>query len=465
MAVVLVTPYLQKPVTGSLSSSSTSFTTNDAITLTFTMTSANATGTVGFYRGSGTLIATGNVIDNSASVSVGVPQGNHTLYAIYNATAQYPSVTSANTIAVTVKTYTTLSLSYSVPNIGNPTGNAVAGQIVTLTATVTSGATGTVTFYSDGVSIGTASISGTTATLAYSSFSTGSYSLTASYAGTTVYAASSSNTAYISVDTAVTAASVTFNAPSYSPTWTVPPGVTNISILAIGAGGYTQGAVRGGGGGAISYANNVPVTPGQVLNITIGTGGFSGGSGSGVDSLVFAGNGGRSYSTPSPVALGYGGSGSGSAPGLVTYPGGNGGQGAVYSYQPAPSPVAPFNPGIVYNVSHGGGGGGVASTTSSGGNGGGAGTTSSSPGGAPNGGAGQTPSPYSQTTSGFGNNGGSTPGVPLAPSGYGYGAGGNGQTFSNTPTSPTPSTNPGGNGFVGILYGNTPSTKSWPTGT
>ena len=54
--------------------------------------------------------------------------------------------------------------------------------------------------------------------------------------------------------------------------WTVPDGVTSISVVCIGPGagsqiGYNLSSPvgRSGGGGALAYANNIPVTPGATL--------------------------------------------------------------------------------------------------------------------------------------------------------------------------------------------------------
>ena len=77
--------------------------------------------------------------------------------------------------------------------------------------------------------------------------------------------------------------------------WTVPAGVTRISIITVGGGGsggagYWNGA--GGGGGGLCYANNVSVTPGEVLTVVSGRGG------SGVKASQNNGNGydgGESY--------------------------------------------------------------------------------------------------------------------------------------------------------------------------
>ena len=77
--------------------------------------------------------------------------------------------------------------------------------------------------------------------------------------------------------------------------WTVPAGVTSVSILAIGGGGggststlSSNGvAGGGGGGGALSYRNNLSVTPGDTYNVYVGYGG-DGGTSSG-NNNAFAG--------------------------------------------------------------------------------------------------------------------------------------------------------------------------------
>lgn len=79
-----------------------------------------------------------------------------------------------------------------------------------------------------------------------------------------------------------------FNA---SGSYTVPAGVKAIKIKAWGGGGSggtrtTNGRAGGGGAGAYSYAE-IPVTTGQVLNITVGNGGTNGSAGG--DSYVTIG--------------------------------------------------------------------------------------------------------------------------------------------------------------------------------
>lgn len=58
--------------------------------------------------------------------------------------------------------------------------------------------------------------------------------------------------------------------------WTVPSGVTFVSIVCVGGGGAGDEAAGGGAGGGLAYANKVPVTPGQTYTVTVGAGGATG---------------------------------------------------------------------------------------------------------------------------------------------------------------------------------------------
>lgn len=67
--------------------------------------------------------------------------------------------------------------------------------------------------------------------------------------------------------------------------WTVPPGVTEISAVVVGGGGGGAGGeggrnegVTGGAGGGLAYGT-FPVTPGEILTIVVGTGGAGGTTG------------------------------------------------------------------------------------------------------------------------------------------------------------------------------------------
>jgi hypothetical protein len=66
------------------------------------------------------------------------------------------------------------------------------------------------------------------------------------------------------------------SAGTYS--WTVPDGVTSVSVGLIGGGqsgnsGLGAQNTRGGAGGAIRWKNGIPVTPGTVITVVVGSGG------------------------------------------------------------------------------------------------------------------------------------------------------------------------------------------------
>lgn len=70
--------------------------------------------------------------------------------------------------------------------------------------------------------------------------------------------------------------SITFNVSGLT-SWVVPPGVTSVSIVAVGGGGRGRNDNRagqytgGGGGGALVYRNNITVVPGQYYSIDSGS--------------------------------------------------------------------------------------------------------------------------------------------------------------------------------------------------
>ncbi|MBN8558288.1 MAG: hypothetical protein J0L74_11560, partial [Burkholderiales bacterium] len=70
------------------------------------------------------------------------------------------------------------------------------------------------------------------------------------------------------------AATQNFTTPG-SHQWTVPPGITQVSVQALGGGGgggdgvASDGASASGGPGGLVTAN-LAVTPGQVLTIVVG---------------------------------------------------------------------------------------------------------------------------------------------------------------------------------------------------
>ena len=95
-----------------------------------------------------------------------------------------------------------------------------------------------------------------------------------SYGPSPLSAASNSVTPNTTGQTAYTTAG------TYS--FVVPNAVTSISVVTVGgggagggvgSGGYSFSAGNGGGGGALSYTNNLSVTPGETLDVVVGAGG------------------------------------------------------------------------------------------------------------------------------------------------------------------------------------------------
>jgi len=201
-------------------------------------------------------------------------------------------------------------------------------------------------------------------------------------------------------------------------TWTCPDSVTSISVVCIGGGGAGGISGGGGGGGALTYANSIPVTPGEIYNIYVGAGGDrtasyggglyispgpnstggtswfnnssylyanggTGGQGSPYSYRIYGGGGGAAgyggnggsggnaltnLSVPNTYYGGNGGSGGGSCSGIVTYSGGGGGVGndTLYINTPTWGPSS-------FTYGTGSGGGGSAGFSSGGYGGGGVG--------------------------------------------------------------------------------------------
>ena len=72
----------------------------------------------------------------------------------------------------------------------------------------------------------------------------------------------------------------TIGGSTVTTTWTAPAGVTSVSVLVVGAGGYnasiSAGGTGGGGGGALAYKNNITVVPGTSYNVVAGAPGNPG---------------------------------------------------------------------------------------------------------------------------------------------------------------------------------------------
>jgi len=287
---------------------------------------------------------------------------------------------------------------------------------------------------------------------------------------------------------------VAFTTPG-TTTWTVPTGVTSISAVVVGGGGAGGGGSTGsysgsgGSGGNLGFAVSIPVTGGQVLDITVGAGGTGG-----------TGNGARGgESRIDYQGTGYlwasGGQGGLAASGNVVYTSTSSSKGGNYIYSTSPlsngfGGRGGQSGGVAAPNSWGGGGGGAGGYSGRGGDGG-YGTTSGTNGaGGGGGGSGQTYGLVGAPAGGGvgllgegssgaaggagsggrggsgGNSGGSNPGGYNATNG-GYGGsygGGGGAASAATVNGSTHRGGDGGDGAVRIIWGPNRAYPSTNTG-
>jgi hypothetical protein len=175
-----------------------------AVTFTATVTSS-ATGTVAFNDGAALLGSVALSGGTAALTTSGLSAGAHSITAVYNGDANFGSSTSP---ALT-QTVGKVASSTSVVSSNNP---SISGTAVTLTATVTSSATGAVAFNDGTTLLGSVALSGGTAALTTSGLSAGAHSITAVYSGDANFAGSTSpvltqtvaDFSFLSVPTAAT---------------------------------------------------------------------------------------------------------------------------------------------------------------------------------------------------------------------------------------------------------------------
>lgn len=230
----------------------------------------------------------------------------------------------------------------------------------------------------------------------------------------------------------------TFAAAVDPYTFTVPSGVTSLSVVAIGGGGGNasdagRGGAGGYGGGGAQVTSTLAVNPGSVLVVDVGRGGDSPGSpgggdggngsyvGTGGTDLISAGGGGGG---------GYDGGGAGSAGSA-----GNGGSGGAGG-------SAAGGPGLEY----GGGGGGAYGKGGAGGKGGSPGGQGVDSGASPGGDGGAGYGGGGGGGFGGGGGGGYSTGIVAGGGGAGGSAGPAGSTFATAQNSG------GGGGSVTISY-------------
>jgi len=216
--------------------------------------SGTPTGSVQFFDGA-TLLATETVSSGSAFFGTSaLAAGTHAIHAVYGGSTTYNASTSATLSEVVNKTATKTVVTSSV----NPSQYL---QPVTFTATVTSVAgvpTGTVSFERNGVSIGTASLSGGVAHLTTTAMQVGTQTITAIYAATADYLASTSasltETTKVAATTTIVTSSLNPSTHGQSVTFTakVTPGTsgTPTGTVTFKDGSTTLGSKTLSGGAA-----------------------------------------------------------------------------------------------------------------------------------------------------------------------------------------------------------------------
>jgi Bacterial Ig-like domain (group 3)/Major tropism determinant N-terminal domain len=162
-----------------LAISDTSPNYGDNITLNATVTSVigTPTGSVTFNHGADNL-GSATLINGIAQLVINsLPVGTNAITAFYNGNTNYNTNTSS---AINVIP----SVATSLITIGTSDYRPLYGSTVTLSATMTPiNATGTITFYNDSVSVGTATIVNGVASINVANFDIGTHSIAASYSG------------------------------------------------------------------------------------------------------------------------------------------------------------------------------------------------------------------------------------------------------------------------------------------
>jgi CSLREA domain-containing protein len=165
-----------------------------AVTLTATVTSTIGTpsGTVQFYADGAALGSAATLSNGQASLNTStLGGGTHPITATYNGDANHAGSTSNPLDQVVTKANSTIAIA----SLLNPT---TFGQPVTLTAIVTSTVgtpSGTVQFYADGATFGSAvTLSNGQTSLSTSALAVGTHPITATYSGDADHNGSTSNT-------------------------------------------------------------------------------------------------------------------------------------------------------------------------------------------------------------------------------------------------------------------------------
>ena len=191
----------------------------------YTASSLTATGTMTFFDGAASLgtapiSSTGEASITVSTFTITVPGSPHSLTVVYSGDPNFNGSTGGPVLL----TVNPAPIAVSLISSDNPSGY---GQTVTFTATVPSGATGTIQFKDGAVNIGgPVTIAGGVAAFATSALMRGSHPMTAAYSGDGSHAAATSDVLLQLVNPAiltVTATNVTrpFNEPNGPLNYTI----------------------------------------------------------------------------------------------------------------------------------------------------------------------------------------------------------------------------------------------------
>jgi hypothetical protein len=273
-------PSTSKPLTQTVSLATTTTTlasslnpagTGQPVTFTATVTSqfgGAATGSVVFFSGSQTL-GTASLSGNRATLSTSFATGGtYSISAKYNGDGNNSASTSPALSEIIIAATTTTLVSSLNPSL--------VGQPITFTATVSSTAGTppngeTITFYNGSAVLGTALLSGGTASLTTSSLQPGIYTITASYIGDSNFAASTSPALRQVVNSTTKSATSTTFTSSLNPaiygqkvTWTATV-TTSGSSTPTGKVSFTWNGIWTIGSGTLN-ASGVATLTDPVLN-------------------------------------------------------------------------------------------------------------------------------------------------------------------------------------------------------
>jgi len=161
------------------------------------------------------------------------------------------------------------------PTIGTATAGGGNTASITFTAPACAGVPATITGYTATSTPGCITGTGSSSPITVSGLTNGtSYTFKVKAQNVIGFGACSAASNSI---TATNANSQSYTTPG-TYTWVAPACVTSVSVVAVGGGGggSSGGAGGGGGGGALTYRNNVSVTPGTGYTVVVGSAGAGG---------------------------------------------------------------------------------------------------------------------------------------------------------------------------------------------